>query len=98
MQTLQKKIIAQVKCFVPRFQVVFIDFVAQPLWETWGDLVYPDAVEILEKIEDNREWYNSQVIKNDPDRPPASALKEKRVSWQGKRKEAIDESADTSGL
>jgi len=81
--------------------VVFIDFVIQPLWETWGDLVHPDATEILERIEDNRYWYNAQVPKHEQERKPgehSSSGREKRVSWQGHRKEAIDQSEpETSG-
>ena len=34
---------------------------AQPLWETWGELIYPDAQEILDTLEENRNWYNSQT-------------------------------------
>ncbi|NWY22325.1 PDE4D phosphodiesterase, partial [Aphelocoma coerulescens] len=42
---------------VPVSQVGFIDYVVQPLWETWGDLVHPDAREMLETLEENREWF-----------------------------------------
>ena len=42
-------------------QVGFIDFILHPLWETWADLVYPDAQEILDILEDNRNWYQSQI-------------------------------------
>lgn len=80
---------------IEKSQVVFIDFVIQPLWETWGDLVHPDATEILERIEDNRYWYNAQVPKHEQERKPgehSSSGREKRVSWQGTRKEAIDQS------
>lgn len=80
---------------IEKSQVVFIDFVIQPLWETWGDLVHPDAIEILERIEDNRYWYNAQVPKHEQERKPgehSSSGREKRVSWQGTRKEAIDQS------
>ncbi|EDO46133.1 predicted protein, partial [Nematostella vectensis] len=49
---------------IEKSQVVFIDFVAQPLWETWGELVQPDAQDLLDTIEDNRQWYNSQIPKN----------------------------------
>ncbi|CAH3174151.1 unnamed protein product [Porites evermanni] len=80
---------------IEKSQVVFIDFVIQPLWETWGDLVHPDATEILERIEDNRYWYNAQVPKQEQERKPgeqSSSGREKRVSWQGTRKEAIDQS------
>lgn len=28
-----------------------------PLWETWADLVNPDAQEILDTLEENRDWF-----------------------------------------
>ena len=43
------------------FQVGFIDYIVHPLWETWADLVHPDAQEILDTLEDNRDWYQSQI-------------------------------------
>ena len=43
------------------FQVGFIDYIVHPLWETWADLVHPDAQEILDTLEDNRDWYQSQM-------------------------------------
>ncbi|KGL77183.1 cAMP-specific 3',5'-cyclic phosphodiesterase 4D, partial [Tinamus guttatus] len=46
-----------------------IDFIAHPLWETWADLVHPDAQEILDTLEDNREWYQS-MIPHSPSPPP----------------------------
>lgn len=39
----------------------FIDYVVHPLWETWADLVHPDAQDILDTLEDNREWYQSMI-------------------------------------
>lgn len=39
----------------------FIDYIAHPLWETWADLVHPDAQELLDTLEDNREWYQSRI-------------------------------------
>ncbi|KTF74866.1 hypothetical protein cypCar_00017503 [Cyprinus carpio] len=41
--------------------VGFIDYIVHPLWETWADLVHPDAQEILDTLEDNREWYQSMI-------------------------------------
>lgn len=32
-----------------------------PLYETWADLVYPDAQNILDQLEENREWYQSRI-------------------------------------
>jgi len=43
-------------------QVGFIDYIVQPLWETWADLVQPDCQEILDLLEDNREWYRSRIV------------------------------------
>ncbi|KAH0625727.1 hypothetical protein JD844_033933 [Phrynosoma platyrhinos] len=54
---------------VEKSQVGFIDYVAHPLWETWADLVHPDAQEILDTLEDNREWYQS-MIPHSPSPPP----------------------------
>uniref|UniRef100_A0A8D0GZR1 Phosphodiesterase n=1 Tax=Sphenodon punctatus TaxID=8508 RepID=A0A8D0GZR1_SPHPU len=54
---------------VEKSQVGFIDYIAHPLWETWADLVHPDAQEILDTLEDNREWYQS-MIPHSPSSPP----------------------------
>jgi hypothetical protein len=32
-----------------------------PIFETWGDLVYPDAQGILDQLETNREWYQTHI-------------------------------------
>lgn len=42
-------------------QVGFIDYIVHPLWETWADLVYPEAQDILDNLEDNREWFQSMI-------------------------------------
>jgi len=46
---------------IEKSQVGFIDYIVHPLWETWADLVHPDAQEILDTLEDNRDWYHSQI-------------------------------------
>ncbi|NXI73603.1 PDE4D phosphodiesterase, partial [Anseranas semipalmata] len=46
---------------VEKSQVGFIDYIVHPLWETWADLVHPDAQDILDTLEDNREWYQSTI-------------------------------------
>lgn len=43
-------------CFLPAPSGGFIDYIVHPLWETWADLVHPDAQEILDTLEDNRDW------------------------------------------
>ena len=51
-------------------QVGFIDYIVHPLWETWADLVHPDAQDILDALEDNRDWYQSQI----PASPSSSSM------------------------
>ncbi|XP_076353073.1 3',5'-cyclic-AMP phosphodiesterase-like isoform X2 [Tachypleus tridentatus] len=46
---------------IEKSQVGFIDYIVHPLWETWADLVYPDAQEILDTLEENRDWYQNMV-------------------------------------
>ncbi|XP_006765829.1 PREDICTED: cAMP-specific 3',5'-cyclic phosphodiesterase 4A isoform X1 [Myotis davidii] len=54
---------------VEKSQVGFIDYIVHPLWETWADLVHPDAQEILDTLEDNRDWYYS-AMRQSPSPPP----------------------------
>lgn len=56
-------------------QVGFIDYIVHPLWETWGDLVHPDAQDILDTLEDNRDWYQS-TIPQSPSPPPVGQDKD----------------------
>ncbi|CAJ0959815.1 unnamed protein product, partial [Mesorhabditis belari] len=51
---------------IEQSQVGFIDYIVHPLYETWADLVYPDAQEILDKLEENREWYQSRIPQEEP--------------------------------
>ncbi|KAM5238051.1 3',5'-cyclic-AMP phosphodiesterase 4A [Ctenodactylus gundi] len=57
---------------VEKSQVGFIDYIVHPLWETWADLVHPDAQEILDTLEDNRDWYYSAIPRS-PSPPPEEA-------------------------
>ncbi|TPP67046.1 cAMP-specific 3' 5'-cyclic phosphodiesterase 4D [Fasciola gigantica] len=50
-------------------QVSFIDYIVHPLWETWSELVHPDAQKILETLEDNREWYLAQMVEESQEEP-----------------------------
>lgn len=59
-------------------QVGFIDYIVHPLWETWADLVHPYCSELLDVLEDNREWYQSRIstspsASDDSDSPPPVA-------------------------
>lgn len=51
---------------VEKSQVGFIDYIAHPLWETWADLVHPDAQQLLDTLEDNRAWYQSRAPRSPP--------------------------------
>ena len=44
----------KLRLFVLILQVGFISYIVHPLWETWAELVYPDAQEILTTLENNR--------------------------------------------
>ncbi|TGZ67729.1 hypothetical protein CRM22_004620, partial [Opisthorchis felineus] len=48
---------------IEKTQVSFIDYIVHPLWETWSDLVHPDALQILDTLDENREWYLNQIAK-----------------------------------
>ncbi|KAI1727438.1 3'5'-cyclic nucleotide phosphodiesterase domain-containing protein [Ditylenchus destructor] len=50
---------------IEKSQVGFIDYIVHPLFETWAELVYPDAQHILDQLEDNREWYLARI--DEPD-------------------------------
>lgn len=52
----------------------FIDYIVHPLWETWADLVHPDAQKILENLEDNREWFAGQLPPDSPQSTGAESL------------------------
>ncbi|XP_076880486.1 3',5'-cyclic-AMP phosphodiesterase 4C-like isoform X3 [Brachyhypopomus gauderio] len=56
---------------VEKTQVGFIDYIVHPLWETWADLVHPDAQDILDMLEDNREWYQSMIPRSPSPTPHA---------------------------
>lgn len=56
----------------------FIDYIVHPLWETWADLVHPDAQDILDTLEDNRDWYHS-MIPQSPSPPPDDAEKDEEA-------------------
>ncbi|XP_077284341.1 3',5'-cyclic-AMP phosphodiesterase-like isoform X2 [Arctopsyche grandis] len=60
---------------IEKSQVGFIDYIVHPLWETWADLVHPDAQDILDTLEENRDWYQSMIPPSPPpsDDPPAQA-------------------------
>ncbi|XP_066430302.1 3',5'-cyclic-AMP phosphodiesterase 4C-like isoform X2 [Eleutherodactylus coqui] len=97
---------------VEKSQVGFIDYIVHPLWETWADLVHPDAQDILDTLEDNREWYQSMIPQSplpppeqqDPDRGSAAGdkfqfeltLEEERESDTEQEESPVDEESSDS--
>ncbi|XP_030608393.1 cAMP-specific 3',5'-cyclic phosphodiesterase 4D isoform X4 [Archocentrus centrarchus] len=67
---------------VEKNQVGFIDYIVHPLWETWADLVHPDAQDILDTLEDNREWYQS-MIPHSPSPNPEGQEEEEEDAFAG---------------
>uniref|UniRef100_A0A673X423 Phosphodiesterase n=1 Tax=Salmo trutta TaxID=8032 RepID=A0A673X423_SALTR len=65
---------------VEKSQVGFIDYIVHPLWETWGDLVHPDAQDILDTLEDNRDWYQSTIPQSPISPPPMPLGPDKRLN------------------
>nr|XP_020467714.1 cAMP-specific 3',5'-cyclic phosphodiesterase 4C isoform X4 [Monopterus albus] len=61
---------------IEKSQVGFIDYIVHPLWETWADLVHPDAQDILDMLEDNREWYQSMIPRSPVPSSPEEHLAE----------------------
>ncbi|XP_050533055.1 cAMP-specific 3',5'-cyclic phosphodiesterase isoform X3 [Daktulosphaira vitifoliae] len=72
---------------IEKSQVGFIDYIVHPLWETWADLVHPDAQEILDTLEENRDWYQSMI----PPSPPATESAEDRDSGDDESKPSSDQ-------
>ncbi|XP_053203195.1 cAMP-specific 3',5'-cyclic phosphodiesterase-like isoform X3 [Panonychus citri] len=58
---------------IEKYQVSFIDYIVHPLYETWADLVNPDAQDILDALEENRDWFQSQI----PASPPSDEKSDK---------------------
>ncbi|XP_060040005.1 cAMP-specific 3',5'-cyclic phosphodiesterase 4A isoform X1 [Erinaceus europaeus] len=89
---------------VEKSQVGFIDYIVHPLWETWADLVHPDAQEILDTLEDNRDWYYS-AIRQSPSPPleeepggPGQLLPPDRFQFQLTLEEDEEDPAVAPGI
>ncbi|XP_066584434.1 3',5'-cyclic-AMP phosphodiesterase isoform X2 [Prorops nasuta] len=71
---------------IEKTQVGFIDYIVHPLWETWADLVHPDAQEILDTLEENRDWYQSMI----PPSPPADDQQQQGNEQQQQQQQQSD--------
>lgn len=72
---------------VEKSQVGFIDYIVHPLWETWADLVHPDAQEILDTLEENRDYYQSLI----PPSPPSTDTDDDKIRFQVSFYDSLDE-------
>ncbi|XP_071518594.1 3',5'-cyclic-AMP phosphodiesterase 4C isoform X5 [Panulirus ornatus] len=72
---------------VEKSQVGFIDYIVHPLWETWADLVHPDAQDILDTLEENRDWYQRMI----PISPSSSSNDLKEEEYQGDNSQDVPE-------
>lgn len=73
----------------------FIDYIVHPLWETWADLVHPDAQDILDTLEDNREWYQSMIPRSPS--PSSPDEQDAKVGSGGGAAVAAGEAAPSGG-
>ncbi|XP_065571746.1 3',5'-cyclic-AMP phosphodiesterase, isoforms N/G-like isoform X3 [Artemia franciscana] len=65
---------------IEKSQVGFMDYIVHPLWETWADLVHPDAQHILDTLEENREWYASMIPPSPPQDSEPSIVTEPQTN------------------
>ncbi|XP_021106672.1 cAMP-specific 3',5'-cyclic phosphodiesterase 4C [Heterocephalus glaber] len=78
-------------------QVGFIDYIAHPLWETWADLVHPDAQDLLDTLEDNRAWYQSRVPRSPVDTVSSERGAPDRFQFELTLAEAEEEAEEDGG-
>ncbi|XP_042281052.1 cAMP-specific 3',5'-cyclic phosphodiesterase 4C-like [Thunnus albacares] len=78
---------------VEKSQVGFIDYIVHPLWETWADLVHPDAQELLDTLEENREWYLNTMPQS-PSPPPDRHLQHDRFQFELTLEEEEEETGE----
>ncbi|XP_047738240.1 cAMP-specific 3',5'-cyclic phosphodiesterase 4D isoform X4 [Hyalella azteca] len=79
---------------IEKSQVGFIDYIAHPLWETWADLVHPDAQDILDTLEENRDWYQQMI----PISPSSSSNDLQEEDQPGTTSEDPEETEDDGQL
>ena len=81
-------------------QVSFIDFIVHPLWETWAELVYPTGQNILDYLEENRDYYQPHMQGTSPAHVAASTENkpvEKSKSNVGESKDHRSQNEDING-
>ncbi|KAJ8287136.1 hypothetical protein GJAV_G00048060, partial [Gymnothorax javanicus] len=81
---------------VEKSQVGFIDYIVHPLWETWADLVHPDAQEMLDSLEENRDWYQSTIPQSPSPAPDDPAEGGSQAEEEDDEEEEEDNSCSDS--
>ena len=67
---------------VPHSQVTFIDYFLHPLWETWAELVFPDAQPMMDYLAKTREHW-SRLIPKSPSPPAGDHQEEAEIFEEG---------------
>ena len=49
------------KVSINESQIGFMDFIVRPVWETLADLLHYDVQEMLDILEENREWHETNM-------------------------------------
>lgn len=74
---------------IEKSQIGFIDYIVHPIFETWSDLVFPDANPILDQLEENRMWYIKKLGSEEP-------LDGKELKNQGQKERTSEEFSSLS--
>lgn len=51
--------------------MTFIDLIVYPLFETWSDLVYPEAQHILDNLNSTRQYWSTRIPNSPPPTSPS---------------------------
>lgn len=62
----------------PHPQMTFIDYFLHPLWETWAELVYPDAQPMMDYLSKTREYWSRLLPKS-----PSPSVEEEEETFEG---------------
>lgn len=57
-------------------QVTFIEYIVYPLWETWAELVYPDAQDIVYSLMTTKDEWQSRMVHSPSPLPSSDELTE----------------------
>lgn len=61
---------------IEKCQVTFIEYIVYPLWETWAELVYPDAQDIVYSLMTTKDEWQSRMVHSPSPLPSSDELTE----------------------